>query len=162
MVKKLLQASIVAGAFYLSLFGAPQASAANDGVPSTTTEDTAATKAASKYTKATGGDRLVAIISPYYEASGYVMRAKGVKDVTHPTDNGKGYWCIRPSSSWDISKVVPAVSVEISASSATVPLAYYNAGGANCPAKYIEVDTYDLVGGNRVLSNEVAFTIVIP
>lgn len=107
--------------------------------------------------KAKGGGRLLVFIGPY--EPGYVIRSKGVAEVTHPTT---GDWCIKPKASWKVGEVVPTVSVEWAYSSGASLLAYWRSDGAGCPEGYIEVYTLDFSSGTPVQSDNVAFTVVIP
>jgi hypothetical protein len=158
MVKRLYRMYIVMGALCLILICASLAMAANNEgsgevfptAPATELSVTALPKAT------TGGHaRLVALISPF---SG-VVRAKGVKAVTHPNT---GIYCIKPSGTWNVAKAVPAVTVEWGYSSGNALLAYYETGVYDCPTGYIEVRTYNFGSGTPVLEDSVAFTIVVP
>jgi hypothetical protein len=107
--------------------------------------------------KAKGGARLLVFIGP--SEPGYVIRSKGVAEVTHPAT---GDWCIKPKSNWKVGEVVPTVSVEWSNSSGSSLLAYWRFDGMGCPEGNIEVYTLDSNSGTPVMSDNVAFTVVIP
>jgi hypothetical protein len=67
--------------------------------------------------------RIVALISPkLFPALPTVMRARGVDTVTHPST---GIYCIQPSGAWDVTRMVPVVTVEWGESSGNSLLAYY-------------------------------------
>jgi hypothetical protein len=75
-----------------------------------------------------------------------------------------GVFCLVPSAGTRVNEVAAAVSGESSLSaSGVIPLAVLNAGHPNCGEKEFEVETYRLNGkSGPELSNEVAFTIVVP
>lgn len=155
MVKRPYWMFIVMGALCLALIGTSIAVAAsNNG-----SEEVVPTATVTTWTKASAGDhaRLVAYIGPH--AANYVYRAKGVQEVTHPET---GVYCIKPSGTWSVAKVVPAVTVEWGASSGNALLAFYRDDSNSCPAGYIEVRTYNFDSGTPVEEDTVAFTIVVP
>jgi len=155
----------VAGiAFYLALTGPFQVFADNAGSLETqapSMEDLDMATAGIKYTKATGGGRLLALINP--AVANYVVRAKGVKEVTHPWP---GIYCIQPSGSWDVTKAVPMVTVEWSLSEGNSIMAVYSNETPPCPAKHIQVQTYKFEkNGVPVIpywSDSISFTIMVP
>lgn len=90
---------------------------------------------------------------------------KNVSSISIPSP---GVNCIRPSSSARLGNakdIIPAISVEWGESSADASdalFAYYYKGGLDCPYGTIEVVTYDGNYGNAVLSDGVAFTLIVP
>ena len=110
MVKRLHRMYIVMGALCLILVCASLAMAAHyEG----SEEDFPTATTAALPVATTGGHaRLVALIGP----GGTVVRAYGVKAVTHPAT---GIYCIKPSGTWKVAQVVPAVTVEWGYSSGT-------------------------------------------
>ncbi|MGO8988275.1 MAG: hypothetical protein ACLQHW_05285 [bacterium] len=152
-MKRLHRMYIVMGALCLILVCASLAMAANyEG----SEEDFPTATTAALPVATTGGHaRLVALIGP----GGTVVRAYGVKAVTHPAT---GIYCIKPSGTWKVAQVAPAVTVEWGYSSGSALLAYYFAEAEDCPAGNIEVLTYNFGSGAPDAEDTVAFTIVVP
>jgi hypothetical protein len=146
---------IVAGILCLALGGAPLALAANNDGSEETLSTAPAMTPVPPATAAYA--RLVGLISA--SATNFVVRGLGLKEVTHPSE---GVWCIKRKSTWGISKIVPSVTVEWGHSTGLALMAFYVDGVFSCPAGNIEVRTYDFGTGTPVLSDNVAFTIVVP
>ena len=86
------------------------------------------------------------------------IRSVGVTKVTHP---GKGVYCVKPSVALDFTAIYPQVTVEWGNSSGTDLLAFVQDAAPNCVAGYLEVRTYDFSTGTPLLSNNVAFFLVV-
>jgi hypothetical protein len=100
--------------------------------------------------------RIVAVI----ESDGTVLRAAGVSEVTHPST---GIFCIKPSKpKLDVTGLVPSVTPEWYHSSGYSLLAFFSTPNYACPTGYLEVQTYNFGSGTAVLSDTVAFSIVVP
>ncbi len=157
MVRNLQLLFIMVGIMWLTLTGAIGASAANNNGAAEPNEQALEGAEAVAPPAATIGSRvrLVALI----DAGGAILRSAGVSKVTHPS---AGIYCIKPIGTWDISKVVPSVTPEAGFSNGDSLLAYYYSGAAECPAKYIEVKTFNFSTGTSQLADNVAFTIVVP
>ena len=93
--------------------------------------------------------------------NGSVLRSKGVRAVTNPDP---GIYCIRPARSARIKfgRYVPSVSVEWGNSAGDGLLAQWHATASHCPAKRIEVHTYNGDDGTWDPDGNVAFTVVVP
>jgi len=100
--------------------------------------------------------RLGAIVAPL--CGSMVLRSWGVASVTNPS---VGQYCIKPSGSWDVNKVVPVLTTDWSCSSGTSLLVFYRSSGLGCSSGNISVLTYDFSSGSPTLSNNVAFTIFV-
>ncbi len=150
MEKKLQQTYIVIGALCLILVCSSLAMAADNGL-----SGQSPSAAPVPWPVAKSSSKVAALI-----ASGGVIRAKGVADVTHPD---VGIYCIKPSMKLDLAKVVPTVSVEYGYSGGgPAALAFYydiSQFGGDCPEGYLEVLTFNFDGGTPVPANSVAFTI---
>lgn len=137
----------------LTLAITPSLMAANDNPD----EGSVSAAAAVPGVKAQGGGRLLVLVDK--DATGYIVRSKGVAEVTHPAT---GDWCIKPQAKWKVEQAVPVVSVEYSLSSGYSLLAFWRSYGSGCPAGNIEVYTYDFSSGTPVMSDNVAFTVFVP
>ncbi|MDR3555661.1 MAG: hypothetical protein P4L55_12965 [Syntrophobacteraceae bacterium] len=153
MVRKFQLVLIIAGVLGLALIGPFSASAENNSGSELNAPVSAQAAATGQSVATVGGHvRLVAIIKP----GGGVLRSLGVSQVTNPST---GVYCIKPSGPFDVTKVVASVTPEDQYSSGHSLLAYFAATNFTCPAKTLEVHTYDLAGS---LNNYVAFTIIVP
>lgn len=92
---------------------------------------------------------------------GTVIRSRGVESVTHPST---GLYCIQRK--WpkgvDVTKVIPAVTVDWSNSLGDDLLAYWRSSGVGCPADNIAVVTFARVSGTLQASDNVAFALIVP
>jgi hypothetical protein len=112
----------------------------------------------------------VPLYSPYAEAIAYVgdgkiQNSKGFSSFSRPST---GVYCLGPSASVS-PNTVPVVSVEWHLSFGVANFAQWDNDNSNCPAGSYEVLTYKGETGGvgtplqvPVLSNEVAFVILIP
>jgi hypothetical protein len=99
-------------------------------------------------------------IAAFVQAGGSVVRSKGIAAVTHPST---GLYCLDPSSStFNVSKIVPSLSVDWSTSLGDALMAHYRSAGVGCPTGWIAVLTMDGEDGSFDPSNGVSFTIVVP
>jgi len=159
MLRKLQLLFIMVGVLGLTLTGADSVSAAsNNGAAETNEQALEGAEAVAPPAATTGSHaRLVALI----DQRGTIIRSAGVRKVTHPSN---GVYCIRPRGTWNLEKVVPAVSVELGYSTFTGNplLAYYYSAAIECPDNYIEVRTYEFSSGTAVPAETVGFTIVVP
>jgi hypothetical protein len=105
--------------------------------------------ASSKYARA------VALVA----AGGSVIRSQGVAAVTHPSI---GLYCIDPKDDYDVTRVVPNVTVDWSTSFGDALLAQYRSSGVGCPAGNIAVLTMSGEDGTFDPSNDVSFTVTVP
>jgi len=87
----------------------------------------------------------------------FVARSKGVAAVTNPS---VGLYCIAPSGDLNVSKIIPTVTVDWSNSYGNSLTAYWRSSGVGCPEGQIAIVTY--ARSDTVLTNDVAFTVVVP
>jgi hypothetical protein len=74
-----------------------------------------------------------------------------------------GVYCLKPDASIDAGSTPAVVSPEYAYSSGgKAMLAYTSVARNACPKDTIEVRTFTVLGSTYVLSDRVAFTIVIP
>ncbi len=109
--------------------------------------------------KAQSAAKLAVFIQP----GGGIVRAKGVADVTNPDT---GIYCILPKigTGLFVDNIVPVVTVEWGKSLTSVSngmFAYYRGSSMDCPAGYIEAMTFDDNAGDQILSNGIAFTMIV-
>jgi hypothetical protein len=91
-----------------------------------------------------------------------ITRSKGVTLIRNPS---VGLYCVRPSSmtSSTVAGLVPQVTVDFSASSGSVLLAYYRSAASGCQSNEIGVQTRRLnTSGTFVNSNAVGWTLIAP
>lgn len=92
-----------------------------------------------------------------------LIRRKGVLSVTNPST---GQYCIKPSSATlDVTKIVPAASVDWSRSSGPVyQSVQYRSSGFDCPSGTIAILTFAFNPTTKQMeaSNNVAFTLQVP
>jgi hypothetical protein len=96
----------------------------------------------------------------YYSGFSGIIRSKGVKAVTNPS---AGIVCITPSVALNLGGIYPQVSIDWNLSSGSSLLAYTKDTNAfsDCPAGDLEVTTYTFDANGPILSNNVAFNLVI-
>ncbi len=124
------------------------------------TNDTGTTAATATKAAAVGGASAPnARLAAFVNQGGAVNRSKGVAAVTHPSP---GLYCIRPSGTLNVNKVVPSVSVDWSTSLGDALMAQWRSSGIGCSAGRIAVLTLDGEDGSFDLSDQVSFTIVVP
>lgn len=105
---------------------------------------------------ATGNARIMALIAP----GGALLRKKGVASVTNAAP---GVYCLKPSSSSiNLATIVPTVSVDYSRTALVDAVVQFRSLNVDCPAKTVELVTFDRVTGYYNFSNSVEFSVVIP
>lgn len=114
---------------------------------------------------AAGARALGGVYAPYARVvaiarGNTVYASKGVVSVTHPAT---GLYCVRPATTFaNFNAAVATVTVEWGNSNGTQLLAFWNRTGPNCPAGRFEVRTYNIASGTAVMSDSVAFLMVVP
>jgi hypothetical protein len=89
-----------------------------------------------------------------------LSRKKNVTSVTNPST---GVFCIEPAVALNFKHIYPLVSVEWGDSLGNALLAFWRDTtlGTDCPAGWLEVQTFDFGSGSAVASQDVAFDLVI-
>jgi hypothetical protein len=105
--------------------------------------------------------RLAGLIKVNINRSVSVFRSKGIAGVTSPE---VGLVCIQPSSTLNVSQIVPVTSIDFSKSAVLGHnFVEYRSAGVGCPAGNIAVKTFVLDPNvNKRPDDGVAFTIVVP
>jgi hypothetical protein len=111
--------------------------------------------------------RLAAVIGgPFAPQPSRVWYSKGIASVEH---RSAGEWCIKPSFSVDVKKVVPVVSVDQSRSTGAIAaMVQYRSNNTGCPnaipvsAIQQDLDPGSPTRGLFLPSDNVAFTIIVP
>ena len=99
-------------------------------------------------------------IAAFVQAGGTVVRSKGINAVTHPST---GLYCIDPASStFNVNKAVPTLSVDWSTSLGDALMAHWRSAGIGCNSGWMTVLTFDGEDGSFDLSDSVSFTFIVP
>ena len=116
------------------------------------------------------GVRLAAVVGgPFAPKPSLVFRGKGIASVVH--GGAVGDWCIKPSFAVDLNSIVPVVAVDRTHSQgANGQMVLYRPGMvSSCPSGTIPIGTFqqDTMAGSStfgqfLLSDDIAFTIIIP
>lgn len=96
-----------------------------------------------------------------FRAGGAPVRTKGVQSIER---TARGVYCIRPSSSMNVNRIIPSLTVEYSYSEVTAATVQWAEGVHGCGSGRIGVYTFSDANhdGRYTYSNDVAFSIVVP
>ena len=142
----------------LSPAGAQERGAEKAGDREGTQSTAAAARAAAAADARAPNARLAALV----DSGGRLVRGKNVAGVSNPEP---GVYCIRPANQFNLNTMIAVVSVEYFYSEFSEALVNWRSDqGFRCPNGRIEVYTLGDPNedGDYVLTNGIAFTILVP